>query len=162
MNREGTMYGNGRGLRGSTPQGRMTPEGRGMRTGNPQGRPMQESRGMTENYRRDMECDCAVSESTEDCGCRNTMDIPAGNRLQLLTYIDEVSFCAYDLMLYLDTHPEDERAIEYFGKYNGKRDRALEIYEEKYGPLNYGQTCRCNAGSVKWVTEPWPWEGGEC
>lgn len=171
LNREGNMYGSGRGLRGGAAQGRMMPEGRGMRSGNPQGRPMPEGRGMADNYRRDMECGCAEPENTKDCGCNmeNVLDsqgesghIPAGNRMQLLTYLDEVSFCAYDLMLYLDTHPQDERAMEYFVKYNGKRDRALEIYEEKYGPLQYGQTCRCNMGSVKWVTEPWPWEGGEC
>ncbi|MCC8105296.1 MAG: spore coat protein CotJB [Clostridiales bacterium] len=161
MNREGTMYGNGRGMRTGAPQGRMMPDGRGMRNGAPQGRMMQDGR-MSEGYRRDIECDCVVTETTEECGCRNTVDIPAGSRMQLLTYIDEVSFCAYDLMLYLDTHPEDDRAQEYFKEYNKKRDRALELYEEKYGPLQYGQTCGCNMGSVKWVTEPWPWEGGDC
>ncbi len=134
LNREGTMYGNGRGMRTGAPQGRMMPDGRGMRNGAPQGRMMQDGR-MSEGYRRDIECDCVVTETTEECGCRNTVEsramqnrprgdgsacvldscgesghIPAGSRMQLLTYIDEVSFCAYDLMLYLDTHPEDDRA----------------------------------------------------
>ncbi|MCC8136817.1 MAG: spore coat protein CotJB [Clostridiales bacterium] len=170
MNREGTMYGNGRGMRGNVPQGRMTQDGRGMRSGAPQGRRTQDGRGMADGYRQDMECECTASRSTESCACGPDLPdepgyipkIPAGSRMQLLTYIDEVSFCAYDLMLYLDTHPEDACAMEYFGKYSEARKRAADIYEEKYGPLQYGQSCGNNMESVKWVTEPWPWEGGDC
>ncbi|MCD7817989.1 MAG: spore coat protein CotJB [Lachnospiraceae bacterium] len=88
-------------------------------------------------------------------------EIPAGEQ-QLLIYLDEVSFCAYDLMLYLDSHPEDENALEAFHKYSKLRKKALEKYERAFGPLRFSQIDEYDMGSFKWVNQPWPWEGGEC
>ncbi len=163
-----------------TANGSRNPNGRGMANGsrNPEGYGMHGGRGTAEPFAagaRAMEaaaeCGCVTEEvvdcgcmtnETADCGCVDYSDIPAGNEAKLLSYIDEVSFCAYDVMLYLDTHPTDESAQEYFRISNSKRDRAIDIYEEKYGPLRYGQTTVCGTGSVKWVTQSWPWEGGVC
>ncbi|MCD8075335.1 MAG: spore coat protein CotJB [Lachnospiraceae bacterium] len=146
MNREGAMYGNGRNMRsmmGSRP-GMGVPDGR-TRTANGSAHTPEGCVCSTDGYSEAME----------------VSDIPTGSRQQLLRYLDEVSFCAYDLMLYLDTHPNDERAREHFHKYNHRRNRALHLYEEKYGPMRYGMGGPGAPYSVKWVTQAWPWEGGE-
>lgn len=94
---------------------------------------------------------------------RNTFpDIPTDSKAQLLQYIDEVSFGAYDTMLYLDTHPEDPDAIRFFQECSKKRKMAMKAYAEHYGPLNFSQVARCDMGSLQWVSQPWPWEGGDC
>ncbi|MCC8100822.1 MAG: spore coat protein CotJB [Clostridiales bacterium] len=153
MNRDGAMYGNGRNMRGmmgSRPGMGTPPDGR--------------SRGADS-------CGCATdgySRVAKDCACTedysrtaDVPEIPSGNPCQLLQYLDEASFCAYDLMLYLDTHPNDENAREAFRGYKHKRDHALRLYEEKYGPLRYGQGSPGAPCSIKWIRQTWPWEGGE-
>ena len=43
-------------------------------------------------------------------------------RQQLYSYINRVSFAVNDITLYLDTHPDDTDAIEYFKHYKGLRE----------------------------------------
>ena len=74
----------------------------------------------------------------------------------LLFYIDAVSFEALDASLYLDTHPNDAEALEYFHHFNKARQQALHEYAVRFGPLtlNGAQT----DDTWKWATQPWPWE----
>lgn len=74
----------------------------------------------------------------------------------LLFYIDAVSFAALDASLYLDTHPNDAEALEYFHHFNKARQQALHEYAVRFGPLtlNGAQT----EDTWKWATQPWPWE----
>lgn len=67
---------------------------------------------------------------------------------------------AYDMALYLDTHPDDQQAIECFDKYNQMRVQALATYAAQFGPLNLDSIQ--NGGHWCWATQPWPWEGGYC
>ena len=53
----------------------------------------------------------------------------------LLFYIDAVSFAALDASLYLDTHPNDAEALEYFHHFNKARQQALHEYAVRFGPL---------------------------
>ena len=39
------------------------------------------------------------------------------NRRELFEYINQVSFAVDDVKLFLDTHPENQKALEYFRKY---------------------------------------------
>lgn len=80
------------------------------------------------------------------------------NRSQLLTWLDQVSFVAYDTALYLDTHPYDEEALSYYKHFLELRKKAMKMYEEQYGPLTLdGVDCD---GSWSWASQPNPWEGG--
>lgn len=74
----------------------------------------------------------------------------------LLFYIDAVSFAALDASLYLDTHPNDAEALEYFHHFNKARQQALHEYAVRFGPLtlNGAQT----DDTWKWATQPWLWE----
>lgn len=101
-----------------------------------------------------------VSETarmTCDCTCR--IDLPT-DRCKLLEMIDEVSFGAYEALLYLDTHPQDEEAMRYFCEHNEKRNMALREYTRLYGPLNLMMP-GSNKDCWEWMSQPWPWEGGD-
>ncbi|MBR0409726.1 MAG: spore coat protein CotJB [Eubacterium sp.] len=79
----------------------------------------------------------------------------------LLYYINVVSFAALDASLYLDSHPDDEEALEYFNHYNEARQQATEEYSARFGPLCLDKVTAA-ADQWKWATQPWPWEGGGC
>ena len=54
----------------------------------------------------------------------------AKSRQELLLWISKVSFMAYDMALYLDTHPDDTQALEFFQKYSQMRRQALAQWED--------------------------------
>lgn len=88
------------------------------------------------------------------------MNVPM-NQQQLFSWINEISFVVNDIILYLDTHPEDEEAMNYFNHYSEMRNKALKTYEEHYGPLTI-DTAAPASGNWYWATQKWPWEGGAC
>lgn len=79
---------------------------------------------------------------------------------KLLFYIDAVSFAALDANLYLDTHPNDAEALEYFQHFNKAREQALQEYSLRFGPLTLSTVHPCD--TWKWATQPWPWEMEDC
>ena len=82
------------------------------------------------------------------------------SREMLLKTINEVSFAVDDIKLYLDTHPEDEKALAYYRDKVMVRNEALKEYASCFGPLTI-DTADDNCGrSWEWVMQPWPWEGG--
>ena len=66
-----------------------------------------------------------------------------------------------DVKLFLDTHPENQKALDYFQKYKEKRIEALKEYAEVYGPLTV-DTVSENSDCWNWINEPWPWQEGGC
>ena len=50
------------------------------------------------------------------------------NRRQLLNHINQVSFAVDEVKLYLDTHPCDTEALEYFREMSRRRNQALKEY----------------------------------
>ncbi len=84
----------------------------------------------------------------------------AKNKKELFNWINTASFAAYDMALYLDTHPDDPQALSYFQKYEQMRRQALSTYAAQYGPLNLDSVN--NEDHWSWATQPWPWEGGYC
>lgn len=88
------------------------------------------------------------------------------SKSQLLNYIDEVSFCVVDMVLYCDTHPDDEKAIAFCQEHVRLRNAALDEYAKLYGPLTCDTTDLTGSCSWEWCNQPWPWEpqrkGGNC
>ncbi len=78
---------------------------------------------------------------------------------QLLKDIGIVSFTLTELSLYLDTHPQDCGAMEYFNHYNKIRQQMVKDFSQKYYPLNLDNV-ECSR-EWKWGDAPLPWEG-EC
>lgn len=79
------------------------------------------------------------------------------DRKQLLVAIMAEEFTAIDLNLYLDTHPEDRKALADYYETVRKLEELKAQYEMRYGPLTaVGRTP--SEYLWHWVDEPWPWE----
>lgn len=83
------------------------------------------------------------------------------NREQLFDWINMISFAVVETALYLDTHPCDEEALKFYNEVIEMRKTAMHEYSTKYEPLTL-ELAGDTKGEWKWVTSPWPWEGGKC
>lgn len=80
------------------------------------------------------------------------------NQKELYEWIMMLGFCAVDMMLYLDTHPDDEEALNYFNQCTALYNAAKQSYQEQFGQLNaFSEQER---SPWDWNTAPMPWEGG--
>lgn len=75
----------------------------------------------------------------------------------LLRRVYEASFAMDDIILYLDTHPNDQEALNYYYYVTGLRKQAMEAYESQCGPLMLDEVRSENYWA--WINNPWPWEG---
>ena len=76
---------------------------------------------------------------------------------QMLKDIGIVSFVVVELTLYLDTHPYDRNAIEYFNHYNRIKNQLTKEFSQKYYPLTTDMAACSKDWS--WGMAPLPWEG---
>lgn len=79
------------------------------------------------------------------------------SREQLMCIITESSFALDDTKLFLDTHPYDCEALEYYQMYREIRTEAMKEYRDCYGPISAYDVETTNVWT--WIDEPWPWEG---
>lgn len=77
-------------------------------------------------------------------------------REQLFMIIEETSFALDETKLYLDTHPTDCEALDYYEKLKKIRNQAWRDYTNLFGPLSAYDVNVNNRWA--WVTQPWPWE----
>lgn len=78
------------------------------------------------------------------------------NRNQLLKQIMEYDFVLYELNLYLDTHPDDVRALKMHRKAAETSDELRKVFETNFGPI----VARNNMSTTtwQWLESPWPWD----
>lgn len=89
------------------------------------------------------------------CGCTK------GERQRLMQQINNVSFAVVEMVEYLDTHPFEPEAIEFFKHYSKMRNRLLKEYAEKFGPLTVDSIPDSGDDeNWKWALESLPWRGG--
>lgn len=88
----------------------------------------------------------------------NTCSSSNNSREQLLRSINEVSFAVNDIHLYLDTHPCDEKAMEYYRKMAEKRNEMMKEYAKMYGPLTVDDAVYSDSSTWQWMEQPFPWE----
>lgn len=77
---------------------------------------------------------------------------------QLLQTIYQTGFAMDDIILYLDTHPCDKDALNYYHYVVKLRKESMDAYQAQCGPLMPDQVESCDYWS--WVNDKWPWEGG--
>lgn len=82
-------------------------------------------------------------------------------RKELLEWINVISFAVDDAKLFLDTHPCDQAAMEYFDEFKKQRVQALKEYAKYYGPLTL-DSASTSTERWKWIDDPWPWQEGGC
>lgn len=75
-----------------------------------------------------------------------------------LSELMALDFAIDELGLYLNTHRNDEGALELFRSYVRLAKEGREKYVATYGPLQ--QTDLSAGGEYRWLDDPWPWEKG--
>ena len=92
------------------------------------------------------------------CGSDNieSNNVNENSRRQAMRNIYELGFVLIETMLYLDTHPNDQQAIEYYNEIMNKYNEYASKFARFYGPLNaFDMT---NENYWTWVATPMPWE----
>ena len=99
-----------------------------------------------ENRNCGCNCMCNEEENTVDCDMRREM----------LQEIRCLEFGITELALYLDTHPEDEKALCLHRKYCKQVKDLKDKYQKVYGHLTINYPCN----KWRWLEEQWRWERG--
>ncbi|EET59293.1 hypothetical protein BRYFOR_08815 [Marvinbryantia formatexigens DSM 14469] len=107
-------------------------------------------------------CRMTAGAGTENCrmdgGNRRRTSFETMNQTQLLDCINEVSFAVSDILLYLDTHPDDCAALSYSREMIAARREAMAVYARRFAPLTIDSTNDADSCRWEWVMQPWPWE----
>lgn len=73
----------------------------------------------------------------------------------LLVELMEAQFAVVETALYLNTHPEDERALRLHNNNSMQYTQLKDLYESRYGLLtSYGMS----RYPWSYINSPWPWE----
>lgn len=100
---------------------------------------------------RNCNCNCENENSTmTDCECKDAI------RREMMMQLKSYYFSITDLALYLDTHPDDAKALCLHREYAKKARELSDKYQKMYGPLTISYPCN----KWRWLEEPWPWERG--
>ncbi|MCI8348545.1 MAG: spore coat protein CotJB [Firmicutes bacterium] len=78
------------------------------------------------------------------------------SREQLMRQIQQAGFALVDLNLFLDSHPQNQMALDYFTDVQKQYTQLQAEYEMMYGPLMAFDT-NTEQGWT-WIQAPWPWE----
>ncbi len=78
------------------------------------------------------------------------------NKNVLLKRLKICDFVLTETALYLDTHPEDKDALDYYNKHLNMRNETLDEYTRKYGTILRDKPQ--SEDKWDWVDNPWPWE----
>ena len=78
------------------------------------------------------------------------------NQKKQLEEIMMLDFAVCDITLFLDTHPCDQEAFNYYKEACMRLEKSTAAYQKEYGPLN-NRTITTN--QYEYVSTPWPWEG---
>lgn len=74
----------------------------------------------------------------------------------LMKKIREYDFAITETSLFLDTHPNNAKAVNYYNNLRLEREKYYNEYEKTYGPITmYGNT---DSSNWNWTNGPWPWE----
>ena len=77
---------------------------------------------------------------------------------KLLSMIRKYDFVLYELQLYLDTHPSDQKAMEYFNHYARIKTQMEREFARDHYPLR--KDLAESSRDWRWGSAPLPWEGG--
>lgn len=74
------------------------------------------------------------------------------NRNKALIKLSAVQFAAWELHMYLDTHPEDKQAKMRYSELMSEYSLLKSEFESKFGPITKPAT------GNEWLSDPWPWD----
>lgn len=76
-------------------------------------------------------------------------------QMSMMLELMEVSFVLIETALYLNTHPDDERALRIHNNASRQYSQLEEMYQARYGPLRYTGMSR---HPWAYINAPWPWD----
>ena len=97
-----------------------------------------------------------VNTHNNSCGCETERTVDCDARREMLQEIRCLEFAINELALYLDTHPDDQKALCLHRKYCKEVKELKDKYQKVFGPLTINYPCN----KWRWLEEPWPWERG--
>lgn len=77
------------------------------------------------------------------------------DRKALLKCLMAADFALHETVLFLDTHPKNKKAMEYYRKMQSRREELAEQYRKNFGPLTYYEV---KSADWNWIDQPWPWQ----
>lgn len=110
----------------------------------------------------DRNCGCndsynyAMNNMQNELVCEIENNIDCEEKREMLQEIKCRNFAIIELALYLDTHPDDDKALCLHRRYCKELKELKDKYQKVYGPLSIYFPCN----KWRWLEEPWPWEGG--
>ncbi len=72
--------------------------------------------------------------------------------------LHELDFALAELNLFLDSHPDSEKAAALTESYRKMKKDTIALYESKYGDYIVTKDDVPPAVPYKWIEGPWPWE----
>lgn len=81
---------------------------------------------------------------------------PNNEQAELLLNVDQTTFAAHELKLYLDIYPNDTNMINLYNEYQRIANEQIVAYERKYGPILSNTESTNN--NFSWEAYSWPWE----
>ena len=72
-----------------------------------------------------------------------------------MTELQAMCFALQELALYLDTHRDDQEALELYRTYQKMYHDASAAYSQNCTPLQHSIPTE---GPYRWLDDPWPWE----
>lgn len=85
-------------------------------------------------------------------GMVNQKELPVTPKTELQV----LAFAIHELALYLDTHADDQEALELYRAYQQMYHKGMMEYTKNYGPLNHAMPG--DSPGYQWLDDPWPWE----
>lgn len=81
------------------------------------------------------------------------------DRARLLRKVQMCEFAIQEVALFLDTHPNNKKALAYYHKHREMHEQAVAAYQKSFGPLTTNGVWSDDRWT--WVADPWPWETEE-
>lgn len=97
----------------------------------------------------------ALNDDLNCCGsCDHEACMQNRNRIraEMMKQIKCLSFAVVDISEYLDTHPDDRKAICLHKEYCNRLEEIKDKYQRVFGPLTIYYPCN----KWRWLEEPWP------
>ncbi|EGK07744.1 spore coat protein CotJB [Kroppenstedtia eburnea] len=76
---------------------------------------------------------------------------------KLMKEIQTVDFVLVELNLYLDTHPDDQQAVQQYNEFVQRSAALKNRFQSMFGPL-YGFGNSYATCPWSWKEAPWPWQ----
>ncbi len=96
----------------------------------------------------------ALNDDLNCCGsCDHEACMQNRNRIraEMMKQIKCLSFAVVDISEYLDTHPDDRKAICLHKEYCNRLEEIKDKYQRVFGPLTIYYPCN----KWRWLEEPW-------